>query len=99
VFVVRELSTKNPLSSPLHATVVMMRSSNLVLVMLTAILVPLRAQDAGDGGIKAEECTCSGLDYVDGGSYLMNANSDDEFTFTSVFEGLSFSHRVVNKGD
>ncbi|KAK4184665.1 hypothetical protein QBC35DRAFT_391212, partial [Podospora australis] len=33
------------------------------------------------------ECSCSGLDYTDGGSYLVNGNSDDDFSFTSVFEG------------
>ncbi|KAK3984688.1 hypothetical protein QBC44DRAFT_252319, partial [Cladorrhinum sp. PSN332] len=33
------------------------------------------------------ECSCSGLDYTNGGSYLVDGNSDDDFTFTSVFEG------------
>jgi hypothetical protein len=45
------------------------------------------AQDAGSEGSGVEECTCSGLDYADGGSYLVDGNSEDEFTFTSVFEG------------
>jgi hypothetical protein len=64
-----------------------MRSRNIVLALFTTSIAPLRAQGAEDGGNKAEECTCSGLDYVDGGSYLINADSEDEFTFTSVFEG------------
>lgn len=34
------------------------------------------------------ECTCSGLDYADGGSYLVDGNSENEFTFYSVFQGI-----------
>jgi hypothetical protein len=66
---------------------VIMRSTNIFLALFTSIIVPFRAQGADDGGNEAEECTCSGLDYADGGSYLINADSEDEFTFTSVFEG------------
>lgn len=30
-------------------------------------------------------CTCTGLDYTDGGSYLVDGSSNDGFSFTSVF--------------
>ncbi|KAK0754869.1 hypothetical protein B0T18DRAFT_290158, partial [Schizothecium vesticola] len=30
-------------------------------------------------------CTCTGLDYTDGGSYLVDGSSNDDFSFTSVF--------------
>ncbi len=33
-------------------------------------------------------CTCTGLDYGNGGSYLIDGSSSDRFTFTSIFEGL-----------
>lgn len=35
----------------------------------------------------AQNCTCTGLDYTDGGSYLIDGSSDLPFTFHSVFEG------------
>ncbi|KAM7203054.1 hypothetical protein V8F33_002402 [Rhypophila sp. PSN 637] len=31
-------------------------------------------------------CRCTGLDYSNGGSYLVDGSSDDPFTFTSMFE-------------
>jgi len=33
------------------------------------------------------DCTCSGLDYTNGGSYLIDGSSDREFVFTSQFSG------------
>lgn len=33
------------------------------------------------------DCTCSGLDYTNGGSYLIDGTSDREFIFTSQFQG------------
>ncbi len=35
------------------------------------------------------DCTCSGLDYTNGGSYLIDGTSDREFVFTSQFQGWS----------
>ncbi len=35
----------------------------------------------------AQECNCTGLDYTDGGSYLIDGNSQNQFTFNSVFYG------------
>ncbi|KAK0727500.1 hypothetical protein B0T26DRAFT_639277, partial [Lasiosphaeria miniovina] len=34
-------------------------------------------------------CTCTGLDYTDGGSYLVDGSADGDFTFTSVFSSCS----------
>lgn len=34
-------------------------------------------------------CRCTGIDYSNGGSYLVDGSSDDKFTFTSVFESES----------
>ncbi|AEO63873.1 uncharacterized protein THITE_2015860, partial [Thermothielavioides terrestris NRRL 8126] len=34
----------------------------------------------------AGQCSCSGLDYTDGGSYLVDGSSTNDFTFTSEFE-------------
>lgn len=31
-------------------------------------------------------CTCTGLDYTDGGSYLVDGSDNGDFTFTSVFQ-------------
>lgn len=33
------------------------------------------------------DCTCSGLDYTNGGSYLIDGTSDSNFVFTSEFAG------------
>jgi hypothetical protein len=52
-----------------------------------ALLVSVSAQGAGDYGGDGQ-CTCSGLDYTDGGSYLVDGSSDHDFTFTSVFSGM-----------
>jgi len=40
------------------------------------------AQGTDDAG-----CSCYGLDYTNGGSYLIDGNSDVKFSFTSLFEG------------
>jgi hypothetical protein len=67
-----------------------MRFASLFWGSLATLLVGIYAQavdDDVDGG--ADQCTCSGLDYADGGSYLVDGNSDDDFTFTSAFEGIS----------
>jgi hypothetical protein len=31
-------------------------------------------------------CTCTGLDYTNGGSYLIDGSSNGQFTFNSEFE-------------
>ncbi|KAH8909198.1 hypothetical protein BR93DRAFT_926344 [Coniochaeta sp. PMI_546] len=35
------------------------------------------------------DCTVTGLDYTNGGSYLIDATSNSPFTFTSLFQGTS----------
>ena len=35
------------------------------------------------------DCDCVGLDYTQGGSYLIDGYSDGLFSFTSVFQGMS----------
>jgi hypothetical protein len=35
----------------------------------------------------AQNCSCMGLDYTDGGSYLIDGSVQLPFTFHSVFEG------------
>jgi len=40
------------------------------------------------------ECSCTGLDYTDGGSYLVDGNSDQQFSFNSVFYGSSLTAPV-----
>lgn len=39
-----------------------------------------------------QDCSSTGLDYTNGGSYLIDAKSDASFVFTSVFSGET--HRV-----
>lgn len=39
-------------------------------------------------------CKCTGIDYSNGGSYLVDGSSDENFTFTSVFEG-EFERRFL----
>lgn len=34
------------------------------------------------------DCSVTGLDYTNGGSYLIDATSDSKFTFTSLFRGM-----------
>ncbi len=38
-------------------------------------------------GRALSDCTCSGLDYTNGGSYLIDGSSDKQFIFTSQFQG------------
>lgn len=33
------------------------------------------------------DCTCTGLDYTNGGSYLIDGTSSNNFIFTSQFSG------------
>lgn len=37
-------------------------------------------------------CRCTGVDYSNGGSYLVDGSSNDDFTFVSVFESKSKHH-------
>ena len=59
----------------------MMWLTNSVWAVVALLLVGARAQDDNAG------CSCSGLDYADGGSYLVDGNSENDFTFYSVFQG------------
>jgi hypothetical protein len=34
-------------------------------------------------------CVCSGLDYTNGGSYLIDGASENDFVFTSEFTGMA----------
>ena len=40
------------------------------------------------------ECTCSGLDYTNGGSYLIDGSSESKFVFASRFDGMFSGGRV-----
>jgi hypothetical protein len=59
----------------------MMHLVSLLLSSLALFLANVYAQD--------DECSCTGLDYTNGGSYLIDGNSDEDFTFTSMFEGIA----------
>lgn len=37
--------------------------------------------------VQSQECSSTGLDYTNGGSYLIDGTSDDYFLFTSTFFG------------
>ncbi|KAK1756961.1 hypothetical protein QBC47DRAFT_422042 [Echria macrotheca] len=55
--------------------------------MWPAALLVFGLVTPGGNLVGADElgCTCTGLDYTNGGSYLIDGTSDDDFTFTSVF--------------
>jgi hypothetical protein len=42
---------------------------------------------AGLATLVEGDCKCSGLDYTNGGAYYIDQNSNNNFTFTSVFDG------------
>jgi len=48
-------------------------------------------------GVAAQECNCTGLDYTDGGSYLIDGNSDTKFSFNSAFYGVFYPGSSVRK--
>ena len=60
-----------------------MARSRLRLGLVGAGLVALAAR-----GVQAD-CICSGLDYTNGGSYLIDGSSSKDFVFTSEFAGES----------
>lgn len=65
-----------------------MRSPKILWAFLAILTLRVTAQaDDPEEYQEQGQCTCSGLDYTNGGSYLVDGNSDDDFTFTSVFEG------------
>ncbi len=66
-----------------------MMSLNFVWAVMGALLANVAAQGTGDWGSDGQ-CTCAGLDFTDGGSYLVDGNSDHDFAFTSVFSGMLF---------
>jgi hypothetical protein len=41
------------------------------------------------------DCDCYGLDYTNGGSYLIDGYSENKFSFTSQFEGSCFDADIV----
>ncbi len=66
----------------------MMWFTNPVWAAMGLLLLGARAQDDNAG------CSCSGLDYADGGSYLVDGNSENDFTFYSVFQGTRAPFRA-----
>ncbi len=66
-----------------------MHSAPLLWALLASFAVKTWAQEDDYEYEEDQECSCSGLDYTNGGSYLIDGNSDSQFTFTSVFEGTS----------
>ncbi|KAK4228650.1 hypothetical protein QBC38DRAFT_414169, partial [Podospora fimiseda] len=54
---------------------------------LFGLAVNGKSGDGDNTDNQDDQCSCSGLDYTDGGSYLVDGSSDDDFAFTSVFEG------------
>ena len=66
-----------------------MPSANFVWAVVGALLVSVRAQGTKDWG-SDDLCSCAGLDYTDGGAYLVDGNSENDFTFTSTFSGMQF---------
>ena len=69
--------------------VAIMPSANFVWAVVGALLVSVCAQGTKDWGSN-DECSCAGLDYTDGGAYLVDGNSGDDFAFTSTFAGMPF---------
>ncbi|KAK0708017.1 hypothetical protein B0H67DRAFT_543401, partial [Lasiosphaeris hirsuta] len=67
-----------------------MYSAGPLWFLLAALVVSVSAQNEIQQG-----CSCSGLDYTNGGSYLIDGNSDSNFTFTSVFNGACFDATIV----
>lgn len=59
----------------------MASSLGLFWAVMSALLLGVQAQDGS-------HCSCYGLDYTNGGSYLVDGNSDNNFAFTSVFTGM-----------
>lgn len=52
------------------------------LLLAAALLARgVLAQDDGD-----DICTCKGLDFTNGGSYLIDGTSTKQFAFTSEFD-------------
>ncbi|KAK1759900.1 hypothetical protein QBC47DRAFT_294018, partial [Echria macrotheca] len=51
--------------------------------------------DATGDAAQTDECSCTGLDYTNGGSYLIDGNSEASFTFTSEFDGNCFDASIV----
>ncbi|KAK3693253.1 hypothetical protein B0T22DRAFT_532556 [Podospora appendiculata] len=59
-----------------------MSSFRSILALLSTIAIA-----HGQSGTSIQSCTCSGLDYTNGGSYLIDGTLNSNFTFTSVFNG------------
>ncbi|KAK4162809.1 hypothetical protein QBC43DRAFT_240602, partial [Cladorrhinum sp. PSN259] len=61
--------------------------SKLLLLAWSTFAWVTEAQD--DAGAASSSCTCSGLDYTNGGSYLIDGTLNSNFTFLSVFSSCS----------
>ena len=89
--------TREPGSSP--AATLSVISSNLLCVSSLRVRCPERCLKMATSrrvlwaclallaNRALADCTCSGLDYTNGGSYLIDGSSDRQFVFTSQFEG------------
>lgn len=69
---------------PTMAAACFPRRAALLLVALVALL----------GGVAAD-CVSYGIDYANGGSYQIDKASNDDFAFTSMFQGRFFPVRVA----
>ena len=61
----------------------------VVILGIQFLACGVLAQESNGDDPQAEPCSCSGLDYANGGSYLIDGTSDHNFTFTSVFNGTT----------
>ena len=78
--------------------VALMPSPNSVWAVVGALLVSVCAQGTKDWG-SDDLCSCAGLDYTDGGAYLVDGNSGDDFAFTSTFAGMPFQSSFQTTAD
>ena len=69
----------------------MAQFKSILAAIMAGLVMMTNAQEDG-------YCTCSGVDYVDGGTYFLDGMSDNFFGFTSAFWGqcilIDESHAV-----
>ncbi|KAK3381116.1 hypothetical protein B0H63DRAFT_545490 [Podospora didyma] len=58
-----------------------------LIVGIQILACGVHGQESSGDDPQVEPCSCSGLDYTNGGSYLIDGTSEHNFTFTSVFNG------------
>ncbi|KAH8896612.1 hypothetical protein GQ53DRAFT_638956, partial [Thozetella sp. PMI_491] len=63
----------------------------LLALAASNFAVPALAQQDQQPSTSPSECYCTGIDYTNGGSYLIDGTANTNFTFTSVFEGCQDS--------